>query len=72
MDNITDTCLMLEDTLEVIQNLTGEQLKHEIRHQSLLDLLPTTFLATLDNETHAICFHVLLICYSFTQGTQAP
>jgi len=72
MDNITDTCLTLEDRLEVIWNLTGEQLEREIRHQSLLDLLPTTFLATLDDETRAICFRAPLICYSVTWGTQAP
>ena len=64
MDNITDTCLTLEDRLEVIRNLTGEQLEHEIRHQSLLDLLPTTFLVPLDDETRAICFRASLICYS--------
>jgi len=72
MDNITETCLTLKDRLEVIRNLTGEQLEHEIRHQLLLDRLPTTFLTTLDDEARAICFRASLICYSVTRGTQMP
>ena len=37
-----------------------------------LTLLPTTFLATLDDEARAICFRASLICYSVTRGTQVP
>ena len=68
MDNITETCLTLKDRLEVIRNLIGEQLEREIRHQLLLDRLPTT----LDDEARAICFRASLICYLVTRGTQAP